>query len=156
MNVTSASFAHGQDIPERHTADGDDSSPPLAWSDLPPKTRSLALIVEDPDAPDPAAPRRIFTHWIVYNLQPSTDGLQLAADRSGLPAGAREGRNDFGRMAYGGPSPPVGRHRYFFRLYALDTTLPANLGAPDRGHLLAAMQGHVLAEAELMGTYERQ
>jgi Raf kinase inhibitor-like YbhB/YbcL family protein len=155
VNVTSSSFGYGEDIPQSHTADGENLSPPLAWEGVPPQAKSLALVVEDPDAPDPAAPRKTFAHWLVYNLQPSAGGLARGADRSGLPQGAREGRNDFGRLEYQGPSPPVGRHRYFFRLFALDRTLPKTLDIPDRAHLLEAIEGHVLAETDLMGTYER-
>ena len=156
MHVSSASFGHGKDIPQSHTSDGEDLSPPLAWSDVPTGAKSLALVVEDPDAPSPAAARKhTFVHWILYNLPPSTAALPLGIDRSGLPAGAHEGRNDFGSLAYAGPSPPSGRHRYFFRLYALDTTLPTSLGVPDRKRFSEAIKGHVLAEAELMGTYER-
>lgn len=156
MQITSPSFAHGDWIPRNHTADGANLSPPLSFSGVPPGARSLALLVEDPDAPDPAAPRTIFVHWIVYNLQPSTRGLPLGADRGGLPPGARPGRNDFGGLDYEGPAPPVGRHRYVFRLFALDAMLPERLGAPDRAGLMAAIEGHVIAEAELMGLYERE
>jgi hypothetical protein len=155
FTITSPSFGHGDRIPRTHTAEGANLSPPLAFAGVPPGSKSLALIVEDPDAPDPAAPQRIFVHWIVYQLQPSTPGLPLGADREGLPAGARPGRNDFGNTRYAGPAPPIGRHRYVFRLFALDASLP-DLGTPDRARLMSAMRGHVLAEAELMGTYERE
>jgi Raf kinase inhibitor-like YbhB/YbcL family protein len=156
MTLTSPSFGHGDLIPKIHAADGPNRSPPLTWADPPQGTKSLALLVEDPDAPDPAAPQRIFAHWVVYNLPPSAGYLALGANRDGLPTGARPGRNDFGKIGYGGPAPPVGRHRYFFRLFALDTVLSeSELGQPDRGALLKAMTGHILEEAELMGTYER-
>ncbi len=154
MTLTSPSFGHGETIPMNHTSDGANLAPALAWAGVPPGAKSLALLVDDPDAPDPAAPQRTFTHWIVYNLPASAGGLALGADRSGLPSGAKHGRNDFGRLGYAGPKPPVGRHRYIFRLFALDCALPESLGHCDRAALLGAMHGHVVAEAELMGTYE--
>lgn len=154
MTISSPSFGHGDWIPQSHTADGADLSPPLAWAGVPTGTKSLALLVEDPDAPDPVAPQRVFTHWIVYNLDPSSTGLPLAGDRESLPPGARQGMNDFGARRYGGPKPPVGRHRYFFRLFALDTHLPEN-DQMDRRAFLAAIDGHILAETEIVGTYER-
>lgn len=156
MNLTSSSFDDGQPIPRAYTVDGKNVAPPLAWSDVPRAAKSLALIVEDPDAPDPAAPQLTFGHWVVFDLDPAETGLPAgAAERHGLPSPARQGRNDYGRIGYGGPSPPIGRHRYVFRLYALDTTLRDRLGRPDRAQLLAAIEGHVLAEARLTGTYAR-
>lgn len=155
LTIHSPSFRHGDRIPRNHTADGANLAPPLSFDGVPPGTKSLALVVEDPDAPDPAAPQKIFAHWIVYNLQPSTRGLPLGADRDGLPPGARAGRNDFGGTSYRGPEPPVGRHRYTFRLFALDATLP-DLGRPNREELMAAMRGHIIEDAELMGVYERE
>lgn len=156
MLLTSPSFRHGDTIPMNHTADGAGLSPALAWSDVPPGTKSLALLLEDPDAPDPMAPQRTFVHWLIYNLPPASGGLALGADRTGgLPRGALLGRNDAGRTQYYGPKPPVGRHRYIFRLFALDDLLPDSLGVCTRAELLEAMQGHLLAEAELMGTYQR-
>jgi Raf kinase inhibitor-like YbhB/YbcL family protein len=151
LTLTSPSFGHGDLIPRGHTSDGQNRPPALVWSGLPAGTRSLVLVVEDPDAPDPAAPQRIFAHWLVYNLPPSIDRLGPS-----LPPGARLGRNDFGHLGYEGPAPPIGRHRYFFRLFALDSTLPAELGECDRRTLMRAIQGHVLEEAELMGVYERE
>jgi Raf kinase inhibitor-like YbhB/YbcL family protein len=156
LTLTSPSFGHGDLIPKNHTSDGLNRSPPLTWSEIPPGTKSLALVMEDPDAPDPAAPQRVFAHWLLYNLPPGTDRVVLAAGQDGLPRGARLGRNDFGQEGYGGPAPPIGRHRYFFRLFALDTRLPDALGAPDRATLMRAIQGHILEEAELMGVYERE
>jgi Raf kinase inhibitor-like YbhB/YbcL family protein len=154
FSISSPSFKHGDVIPRRHTADEGSISPPLVFSGAPAGTRSLALLVEDPDAPDPAAPQRIFTHWLVVNLPPETTGLPQNAGANALPAGARPGRNDGGKTSYVGPAPPVGRHRYFFRLFALDIILD-DLAAPDRAQLMAAMHGHIIDEAELMGTYER-
>jgi Raf kinase inhibitor-like YbhB/YbcL family protein len=154
MKLVSTVFDHNGEIPARHTCDGQDTSPQLVWSDLPAGTQSLALIVDDPDAPDPAAPRMTWVHWVLYNIPPETTGLKQATGRSDLTAGTREGTNDWGRTGYGGPCPPTGRHRYFFKLYALDSLLP-DLGQPDKPALLLAMEGHVLEQAELIGTYQR-
>jgi len=129
--VTSTAFAAGAEIPSRYTCEGDDVSPPLAWTGIPAGTRSLALIVDDPDAPDPRAPRVVWAHWILYDLPPEVAGLPEAAGRGALPPGTREGTNDWKHAGYGGPCPPVGRHRYFHRLYALDCVL-GDLGRPDR------------------------
>ena len=153
LSLVSPAFAPNSPIPARFTCDGREVSPPLRWSGVPAGTRSLALIVDDPDAPDPAAPRTTWVHWVLYNLPPATDGLAEAMATAQLPAGAQEGLNDWKRSGYGGPCPPIGRHRYFFKLYALDRTLP-DLQPPDKAHLLQAMKDHVLAEAELVGTYQ--
>ena len=150
MQLQSSAFAADGDIPTRHTCEGRDEPPPLAWSDVPPGTQSLALIVDDPDAPDPAAPRRTWVHWVLYNLPADARAL----DGGALPAGTREGENDWQRTGYGGPCPPIGRHRYVHKLYALDTTLPV-LTPPTKAMLEAAMQGHVLACAELVGHYRK-
>jgi Raf kinase inhibitor-like YbhB/YbcL family protein len=149
----SSMFVDGGTIPAVHTCDGADTSPPLTWSELPTGTQSLALIVDDPDAPDPAAPKRTWVHWVLYNVPPSAGRLPEGASRQ-LPPGARQGRNDWGNAAYGGPCPPIGRHRYFFKLYALDAALP-DLGQPTKAELEHAMQGHVLAQAQLIGCYAR-
>lgn len=154
LTLTSSAFRHNGEIPKMHTCDGADTSPDLAWSGLPAGTRSLALIVDDPDAPDPRAPKMTWVHWVLYNLPPEANGLGAAVKSSGLPAGTREGINDWKRTGYGGPCPPIGRHRYFHKLYALDTVLP-DLGRPAKAALEKAMHGHVLAEAQLVGTYER-
>jgi len=114
--------------------------------------RSLALIVDDPDAPDPAAPKRVYVHWVLYNLPPASGGLPEGVTAGALPAGTREGQNDWKRTGYGGPCPPIGRHRYFHKLYALDVVLP-DLGTPTKKALEAAMAGHVLGQTELIGTY---
>jgi Raf kinase inhibitor-like YbhB/YbcL family protein len=152
LSVTSTAFAEGAPIPARHTCEGEDVAPPLAFSGAPAGTRSLALVVDDPDAPDPAAPKTVFVHWVVHDLPPDTAGLP---EGGALPGGAQVGLNDWKRAAYGGPCPPVGRHRYFFKLYALDAVL-GDLGAPTKARLLEAMRGHVLAEAQLMGTYQKK
>ncbi len=155
FTLTSSAFAHKGEIPSVYTCEGEDVSPPLAWTDPPAGAKSLALIVDDPDAPDPAAPKMTWVHWVLYNLPPKAGALAEAAAADALPPGAREGRNDWGRTGYGGPCPPIGRHRYFFKLYALDTVLP-DLGAPTKAELETAMEGHVLAKAELIGVYEKK
>lgn len=154
MTLSSQAFSHGGSIPKRYTCEGEDTSPDLAWSGVPAGTKSLALIVDDPDAPDPAAPKRTWVHWVLYNIPPEAGGLKQAISRAELPKGAEEGLNDWGRTGYGGPCPPVGRHRYFHKLYALDATLP-DLGKPTKAGLEKAMSGHVLAHAELLGTYQK-
>jgi hypothetical protein len=153
--LTSAAFEHNGAIPATYTCQGKDMSVPLAWSGLPPGTRSLVLIVDDPDAPDPAAPRMTWVHWVLYNIPPTAAGLGEAVTSEALPKGTLEGRNDWGRTGYGGPCPPIGRHRYFFKLYALDAVLP-DLGQPDKKRLERAMQGHILAKHELVGTYAKR
>lgn len=152
--LSSTAFANGGEIPVLYTCEGKDLSPPLAWSGVPDGARSLALIVDDPDAPDPAKPRMTWVHWVLYDLPASASGLPEAVAPSALPAGTREGKNDWKRTGWGGPCPPVGRHRYFFKLYALDTVLP-DLGQPAKKELEEAMEGHVLARAELLGTYQK-
>jgi Raf kinase inhibitor-like YbhB/YbcL family protein len=153
--LSSSDFLHGGEIPERFTCEGADISPALEWTGVPAEARSFALIVHDPDAPDPAAPKRIWVHWVLYNLPPSMRVLGQAVEEDKLPEGVRQGLNDWNRPGYGGPCPPIGRHRYFFTLYALDTVLP-DLERPTRQRLNEAMQGHILAQAELMGTYQKQ
>ena len=154
MTLRSSSFAANGDIPAKYTCEGGDTSPPLAWSDAPPGTKSFALIVDDPDAPEPKAPKMTWVHWVLYDIPASASALPEGAARGGLPAGTRAGVNDWKRPDYGGPCPPIGRHRYFFKLYALDTLLP-DLGSPAKAQLERAMEGHVLGSAELIGTYEK-
>lgn len=137
-------------IPVSYTCEGADISPELRWSGAPEGTKSLALIVDDPDAPDPAAPKMTYVHWVLFNIPPDVVGLPENVKQ--LPPGTREGLNDFGRTSYGGPCPPIGTHRYYFKLYALDAVLDM-AGTPKKPKLLEAMEGHVLAEASLMGTY---
>jgi len=155
LALTSTAFEPGGAIPAEYTCQGKNVSVPLAWSGLPVGTRSLALIVDDPDAPDPAAPKMTWVHWVLYNIPPTATGLPEAVEPKALPAGTLEGRNDWGRTGYGGPCPPVGRHRYFFKLYALDVALP-DLGQPDKARLERAMQGHVLVQQQLVGTYAKR
>ncbi len=155
LTVTSTAFPPNGAIPSVHTCEGSDVSPPLAWTGAPDGTKSFALIVDDPDAPDPAAPRVTWVHWMLYDIPPSAGGLREAVKPAALPPGTREGVNDWGRTGYGGPCPPIGRHRYFHKLYALDVVLP-DLGHPDKAALEAAMRGHVLAQAALIGTYQKR
>ena len=155
FHLTSPSFAPQGEIPAKFTCEGEDVSPPLAWSGVPRGTKSLALIVDDPDAPDPKAPKMTWVHWVLYNLPPAASSLPEGVKKSALPSGTREGQNDWKRTGYGGPCPPIGRHRYFHKLMALDTVLP-DLGAATKAELEKAMKGHVLAQAELVGTYEKK
>jgi Raf kinase inhibitor-like YbhB/YbcL family protein len=155
MRLTSSSFRDGEEIPVHHTCEGEDVSPPLSWSDPPPGTASFALVVDDPDAPDPAAPKLRWVHWVLYDIPPDATGLPEGVRDDQLPRGTRQGLNDWKRVGYGGPCPPIGRHRYFHTLYALDTML-GDLGTPDRARLEQAMEGHVLATAQLMGTYQKR
>jgi Raf kinase inhibitor-like YbhB/YbcL family protein len=151
LSLTSPSFTHQSSIPTRFTCEGDDVSPALAWRGVPTGTKSLVLIVDDPDAPDPAAPKMTWVHWVLYDLPTITTGLPEGAS---TPKGAREGVNDWKRTGYGGPCPPIGQHRYFFKLYALDTAL-GDLGEPTKTKVEEAMKGHILGQAELMGTYKK-
>lgn len=152
LSLYSPDFLDGHPMPRGCTCDGDDASPALRWEGVPKEAQSLALIVDDPDAPDPSAPKMTYVHWVLYNLPPSLSGLE--AGFSAPPPGAREGMNDWGRQHYGGPCPPVGRHRYFHKLYALDAKLDFE-NPPTKPQLLKAMEGHILAEATLIGTYAR-
>lgn len=152
LTITSSAFTHGEAMPKRHTCEGDDASPPLAWTGIPPEAKSLVLIVDDPDAPDPAAPKMTWVHWVLYNLPVHCHGL--AEGVRALPEGTLEGVNDWKRTGYGGPCPPIGRHRYFHKLYALDVVQP-DLGHPSKARLEQAMQGHILAQATLLGTYQK-
>lgn len=154
LTLTSGAFEDQGAIPTRYTCDGADVSLPLQWSGLPAGTKALALIVDDPDAPDPNAPKMTWVHWVLYDIPPGTNGLPEAVTPSELPTGTREGTNSWKRTGYGGPCPPIGRHRYFCKLYALDTQLP-DLGHPNAGRLQQAIEGHVIGEAQLMGTYQR-
>jgi Raf kinase inhibitor-like YbhB/YbcL family protein len=154
MEISSTAFAHQGAMPSKYTCEGANVSPPLAWRGVPPGAKSLVLIMDDPDAPDPAAPRMTWVHWVLYNIPATASGLPEGVRAAGLPAGTREGVNDFQTTAYGGPCPPIGRHRYFHKLYALDTVLP-DLGKPRKADVERAMKGHVIAEAELVGTYQK-
>lgn len=153
LKIESSAFADQGEIPRKYTCDGDDLSPPLRWSGAPPGTRSFALIVQDPDAPDPAAPKMTYVHWVLYDLPADCSGLPEDVSSAGLPPGTREGVNDWKRTGYGGPCPPIGRHRYYFRLFALDTML-GDLGKARRDDVEQALRDHTLDHAELMGTYQ--
>jgi Raf kinase inhibitor-like YbhB/YbcL family protein len=155
LSLTSPAFTHGGAIPDRYTCEGKDVSPELRIDGVPQGAKSLALIVHDPDAPDPNAPKMDWVHWVVYNLPPGTRSLPEGAQPGDLPKGTLVGTSDFKKTAYGGPCPPIGRHRYFFVLHALDTVLP-DLGTPTRQRLEREMAGHMLGKAELMGTYQKK
>jgi len=152
MTITSNAFTHKGPIPKQYTCEGADISPALAWSNIPAGALSLVLIVDDPDAPNPAAPRMTWVHWLLYNLPANCTGLPEAVRT--LPSGTLEGINDWKRTGYGGPCPPIGRHRYFHKLYALDVVLP-DLKTPRKKTLEEAMNGHIIAEAQLIGTYQK-
>ena len=148
MQITSPEFLPSSPMPDRYTCNGDDISPPLAIAGVPDNAQSLVLVVDDPDAPDPAAPKVVWEHWVVWNIAPETTSIPAGSS----PAGAVQGTNSWGRNDYGGPCPPIGTHRYFFKLYALDTTL-ALAASSIKADVETAMQGHILAQAELIGLY---
>jgi len=157
LQITSTAFTEGQPIPQKYTCQGNDVSPPLKWTNVPANTKSYVLIADDPDAPDPRAPRMTWVHWVLYDL-PAT-ATELAEDiakAQTLSNGAKQGLTDFKRVGYGGPCPPPGgAHRYFFKLYALDILLNLKAGA-TKNDVLKVMEGHVLAQGQLMGTYQRK
>lgn len=155
MSLSSSAFVHGGDMPAKYTCEGANASPPLAWHGAPAGTKSFVLIVDDPDAPDPAAPRMTWVHWVLYNLPASASGLAEGVRPADLPDGTRQGTSDFSTTVYGGPCPPIGKHRYFHKLYALDTVLP-DLGKARKVEVEKAMKGHVLAEAQLVGMYAKK
>ena len=152
--LTSPAFGSNAAIPKQYTCEGADISPALQWSGVPSGAKSLVLIVDDPDAPDPSAPKTTWVHWLLYNIPADATELKEDEKKNGVPRGALPGLNDWKRTGYGGPCPPIGRHRYFHKLYALDTVL-ADLGRPTKQQLLDAMKGHLLGEAQLVGTYEK-
>lgn len=153
--IQSSSFRHNEVIPVHHTCDGKNVSPPLSWSGVPAGTKSLALIVDDPDAPDPAAPRMTWVHWVLYNIPPDINGLPENAAASGFPHGTLQGLNDWQHPRFEGPCPPTGRHRYYHKLFALNVVLP-DLIHPSKAVLEKAMQGHILDHASLIGLYQRR
>ena len=155
LALSSPAFAPGGEIPALFTCEGRDLSPALDWTGVPEAAQSLVLIVDDPDAPDPKAPKRTWVHWVLYNLPPSTRQLPEAIEPKDLPAGTKEGTNDWKRTGYGGPCPPIGRHRYFHKVFALDVVLP-DLREPTKAQLEQAMKGHILASGELVGTYQKK
>ncbi len=155
LAITSPAFANGGPIDARYTCEGEDISPALQWTGAPANTKSFALIVDDPDAPDPNAPKMTWVHWVVYNIPADVDALPENIGKQGMPREAKDGANDWKRGGYGGPCPPIGTHRYFFKLYALDTVLP-DIGRATKAQLLDAMKGHVLSETQLVGTYKKK
>ena len=154
LTLRSSGFNNEASIPKKYTCDGVDISPPLIWDDVPESAQSLVLIVDDPDAPDPSAPRMTWVHWVLYNIPVDANGLSEDVSSLALPPGTEQGINDWKKTGYGGPCPPIGRHRYFFKLYVLDTLL-RSMYKPTKAQIETAMQGHVIAAAELMGIYER-
>jgi hypothetical protein len=155
MQLTSPSFENQKRIAKKFTCDGENISPALEWSAVPEGTKSFALIVDDPDAPDPANPRMTWVHWVLYNIPATVSSLPESVKDKDLPKGTLQGLNDWKKTGYGGPCPPIGKHRYFHKLYALDIVLP-DLSRPTKAKLEKAMEGHVLSKAELIGLYQRQ
>jgi Raf kinase inhibitor-like YbhB/YbcL family protein len=155
FSIVCKGLGHGGEMPAKNTCDGANVSPPLSWSGVPPNAKSLVLIVDDPDAPDPAAPKTTWVHWVLYNLPVECSGLPEAVGHEALPAGTMEGINDWKRTGYGGPCPPIGRHRYFHKLYALDCVLPT-LHPASKAAVEAAMAGHILSQCEVVATYQRK
>jgi len=154
MELTSPNFENQAEIPKKHTCDGNDISPALQWSNVPAGTKSIALIVDDPDAPDPANPKMTWVHWVLYNIPITANALPEGIAEKNLPEGTLNGLNDWKKTGYGGPCPPIGTHRYFHKLYALDVVLP-DLKNPAKKDLENAMTGHILEKAELVGLYHR-
>ena len=154
LAMASSAFNNGEGIPSTYTCEGENISPPLVWDGIPEQTQSLVLIVDDPDAPDPRAPKMTWVHWVVYNMPAETTNLAAGASLKSLPLGSEQGLNDWKQAGYGGPCPPIGRHRYFHKLFALDTTLKGK-GKPTKENILEAMERHVISETVLYGTYEK-
>jgi Raf kinase inhibitor-like YbhB/YbcL family protein len=155
MQLTSPGFENQKSIASKFTCDGEDISPALEWSGAPEGTKSFALIVDDPDAPDPANPKMTWVHWVLYNIPATVNSLPEGVKDKELPEGTLQGLNDWKKTGYGGPCPPMGTHRYFHKLYALDIFLP-DLARPTKAKLEKAMEGHVISEAELIGLYQRK
>ncbi len=150
FKIYSPDIENGKEIPTKFTCEGEDIAPTIVWSNIPSGTKSLALIMEDPDAPDPEKPKMLWIHWVIFNIPPEINSIKDGQ----TPAGAKDGINSWGKTGYGGPCPPIGRHRYFFRLYALDKKL--EIEKPTAKELRAAMENHILAETVLMGTYKKK
>src|SRR5262245_42260271 len=153
LSLESSAFSPNGSLPIKYTCEAEDVSPALRWSGVPVNAKSLAIIVDDPDAPDPAAPKRVYVHWVLYDMDPSATVLDEGVKSNDRPNGGRQGKNDSGSVGYMGPCPPIGRHRYFFKLYALDAKL-GDLGTATKAELETAMRGHVLEHVELIGTYQ--
>lgn len=155
FTLRSPSFSHMENMPSLFTCEGKDRSPALSWSDPPEGTVCYALIVDDPDAPDPKAPRMTWVHWILFNIPVHVRELKEGISKEELPTGTMEGLNDWQKTGYGGPCPPIGKHRYFFKLYALDQEIES-LDNPSKRELERAMEEHILGKAELIGMYEKK
>lgn len=156
FELFSKAFKYGEEIPSKYTCEGFDISPPLTWIGVPDNTQSLVLIVDDPDAPDPKAPKMTWVHWVLYNIPSNIPELAEGILPANLPPGTMEGLNDWKRTGYGGPCPPIGRHRYFHKLYALDTVLTEVNVPTTKADVEASMQGHIISQTELMGTYQKK
>jgi Raf kinase inhibitor-like YbhB/YbcL family protein len=154
LAISSPAFTPGGEIPALYTCEGRDISPPLQWTGVPAAAKSLVLIVDDPDAPDPKAPKTTWVHWVLYNIPTTATGLPEAVTSGALPSGTLEGKNDWKRTGYGGPCPPIGRHRYFLKLYALNTVLP-DLKHPTKAQVEKAIRGHIIANAVVVGLYQK-
>jgi len=152
FKISSVNFDEGQAIPEKHTCQGADISPQLHWTTPPIGTKSLVIIVDDPDAPDPKAPKMTWVHWVIYNIPPDINALQQ--DLQSLPKGSQPGYNDWKKTEYGGPCPPIGTHRYFHKIYALDTVLKFE-SPPTKSDLEIAMKAHILTQSQLIGNYKK-
>ncbi|MDH5736252.1 MAG: YbhB/YbcL family Raf kinase inhibitor-like protein, partial [Gammaproteobacteria bacterium] len=150
LTLASSGFNNNEVMPSKYTCEGEDISPPLIWDDVPEATKSLVLIMDDPDAPDPDAPKMTWVHWVLYNIPVSATGLAENVSSLALPPGTEQGQNDWRKTGYKGPCPPIGRHRYFHKLYALDTLLPS-MYKPTKAQVEVAMNGHILSVAELVG-----
>ncbi len=155
MKIKSSVFEDGKEIPSKYTCEGQNISPPLSWEDIPENAKSLVLIIDDPDAPDPKAPKMVWDHWVLYNIDPKSTGLVENVSLQELPAGTLRGLTSWKNQNYGGPCPPIGRHRYYHRLYALDAVLP-DLNAPTTDQLRAVLNKHKITEVVLMGTYQKK
>jgi Raf kinase inhibitor-like YbhB/YbcL family protein len=154
ISLKSSAFDHQSEIPRLYTCEGSDVSPALSWANIPKAAKSLVLIVDDLDAPDPAAPKLTWVHWVLYNIPPTINRLQENISPKDFPLGILEGKNDWGQSGYKDPCPPIGRHRYFFKLYALDIAFP-DLNSPSKTQIEQAMENHVIGKTELIGTYQK-
>lgn len=154
LRLKSNAFVDDGAIPEKYTCEGIDVSPPLHWENVPEQAKSLVLIIDDPDAPDPKAPKTTWVHWVLYNIPVDVNELTENASAAMLPQGAEQGLNDWKNIGYGGPCPPIGRHRYFHKLYALDCDIEG-LHRATKKQIETAMKGHIIAETRIIGTYEK-
>jgi hypothetical protein len=154
LRLTSSAFIDDGAIPEQYTCEGIDISPPLHWENVPEEAQSLVVIIDDPDAPDPQAPKTTWVHWVLYNIPTNANELPENASAANLPHGAEQGLNDWNKVGYGGPCPPIGRHRYFHKLYALDKAIEG-LHQASKKQIEAAMKGHIIAETHIVGTYQK-